>query len=113
MAAEINSDMQELDSLGRRTPFTCPECGGALWELSDTGTPRFRCHVGHAYSMHTFASQQSTRVEAALWAAVRSLEEHERLARRLAAEAARSGNRRSEIFHSERATESAAHCAKC
>jgi hypothetical protein len=59
--------------------------------------------------MHTFASQQSTRVEAALWAAVRNLEEHERLERRLAADAGRSGNRRSEIFHSESATESAAH----
>jgi hypothetical protein len=65
--------------------------------------------VGHGYSMHTFAAQQSTRVGAALWAAIRSLEEQERLASRMANEAGRRGNKRSETFHREKATESAAH----
>jgi two-component system, chemotaxis family, protein-glutamate methylesterase/glutaminase len=109
MAAEGDSEMEELDQLGRRVPFTCPECGGAMWELDDGGGPRFRCHVGHAYSMQTFASEQSTRVEAALWAALRGLEEKERLARRLAEQAARRGNESSAAFHGDAALASANH----
>ena len=109
MAIENKSDMDQLDRVGRRTPFTCPECGGAMWELDDARTPRFRCHVGHAYSIHSFASEQSTRVEATLWAALRSLEENEHLARRLAERAGSHGNQRSERYHIESAMESAAH----
>jgi two-component system chemotaxis response regulator CheB len=84
--------METLDRLGQRVSLTCPECGGALWELDDTGAQRFRCHVGHAYSVQTLASEQSIRVEAALWAALRSLEENERLALRMASEAKRRGH---------------------
>ena len=32
---------------GPPSAFTCPECGGALWELRDGKLLRFRCHVGH------------------------------------------------------------------
>jgi hypothetical protein len=89
-----------------RAPFR----GGSLRELCDTGTPRFRCH-GRArlFDAHVRRAQQSTRVGAALWAAIRSLEEQERLASRMANEAGRRGNKRSETFHREKATESAAH----
>jgi two-component system chemotaxis response regulator CheB len=109
MATENDSNIEELDRLGERTPFTCPECGGVLWELSDTGNPRFRCHVGHAYSMVTFEAEQAVRVEAALWAALRVLEENERLARRLADAAAERGNKRSQTYHDETAKSSAQH----
>ena len=109
MAAEGNSDIVELDQIGERTPFTCPECGGVLWELSGNGPTRLRCHVGHAYSMRTFAAEQTVRVEAALWAALRVLEENERLFRRLADEAKVHGRRQSAKFHHENARSTAAH----
>ena len=109
MATENDSNIDQLDRLGERTPFTCPECGGVLWELSDTGKPRFRCHVGHAYSMATFEAEQGVRVEAALWAALRVLEENQRLARRLADAAAERGNRRSQTYHEETAQSSEQH----
>jgi two-component system chemotaxis response regulator CheB len=80
-----------------------------MWELSDAGAPRFRCHVGHAYSMHSLASEQSSRVEAALRAATRGLEESERLHRRLAGDAGQRGNRTSEALHHENAEASRAH----
>src|SRR5262249_19759552 len=38
---------------GRRggvSTFTCPECGGAMWQLDEQNLLRFRCHVGHAYA---------------------------------------------------------------
>jgi two-component system chemotaxis response regulator CheB len=109
MAIASDSDIKELDKLGKRTPFTCPECGGVLWELSEAGPAHFRCHVGHAYSMRTFAAEQQTRVEAALWAALRTIEENERIARRLADDAAKRGNARSQRFHHESALASAGH----
>lgn len=107
MATDSNID--KLDQLGERTPFTCPECGGVLWEISDTGKPRFRCHVGHAFSMATFEAEQGVQVEAALWAALRVLEENERLARRLSDAAAERGNKHSQTYHAETAKSSAQH----
>ena len=108
MAVQNDTSMEELDSLGRRAPFTCPECGGALWEL-DGGGPRFRCHVGHAYSLRTLAAEQTVRVEAALWAGLRKLEEAERLARRMETHARALGNERSADYHADMARASAAH----
>jgi two-component system chemotaxis response regulator CheB len=71
--------------------FTCPQCGGALWELRDGNVPRFRCHVGHGYTGQSLIAEQTDEVEAALWTALRALEENAALQRRLA-ERARQGN---------------------
>jgi two-component system chemotaxis response regulator CheB len=109
MAQENRESMEALDGLGKRTSLTCPECGGALWELDDTGAQRFRCHVGHAYSIQTLASEQTVRVEAAIWAALRSLEENERLALRMAFEADRRGHAPLATSYGENAKSSAAH----
>ena len=76
---------------GDASGLTCPECGGALWEQQDGDVVRFRCHVGHAYSAESMQAEQGLALEAALWSALRSLEERaglfRRLARRLAASA--------------------------
>jgi len=73
------------------TGFTCPECGGALWELQSNKLLRFRCHVGHGYSPEGLISEQARALEGALWAALRSLEENAGLRRRLSRRA-RDGN---------------------
>lgn len=108
IAAEDAAGMALNDQLGERSTFTCPECGGALWEMA-TGAPRFRCHVGHAYALHTLAAHQSVRVEAALWAALRSLEESERLNRRLAEAASSQGRASSGGLYADNAHATAAH----
>lgn len=109
MATQGDHDgMEELDQIGQRVPYTCPECGGSLWEVGDGG-PRFRCHNGHAYSLKTLVSEQSIQVEAALWAGLRRLEESERLARRMASEARSRGNPRSAEFHEDVAKSTASH----
>jgi two-component system chemotaxis response regulator CheB len=74
MASDEPSEPARLDALGSRTSLTCPECGGTMWQLDDAAAPRYRCHVGHAYSLLALATDQSMRVEAALWAALRALE---------------------------------------
>jgi two-component system chemotaxis response regulator CheB len=68
---------------GMLTGITCPECGGALWEHDENGLLRFKCHVGHAYSVESLDSDQSDSLEGALWAALRNLQERGDLFRRL------------------------------
>jgi two-component system chemotaxis response regulator CheB len=89
---EMESDMAELqvsalhddDRPGRVSGFSCPECHGVLWEVQDGELLRFRCRVGHALSVDTLLAEQSEELEAALWAALRALEEQAALTRRLA-----------------------------
>lgn len=69
--------------LGRPSPFACPDCNGNLWELDDT-IQRYRCHVGHAYTADALSDAQATKLDEALWAALRGLRERSQLLRRLA-----------------------------
>jgi two-component system chemotaxis response regulator CheB len=80
------------DDLGPSSGFTCPDCHGALWEIDDGETVRYRCRVGHAYSEDAMVSAQSDSVERALWAALRSLEERAALIQKLAENARRRGH---------------------
>lgn len=64
--------------------FACPECHGVLWELKADQMVRFRCRVGHSYGTESLVRELSTASEAALWAAVRALEEKSAMQRRVA-----------------------------
>ncbi|BBL74099.1 chemotaxis protein CheB [Methylomagnum ishizawai] len=66
------------------TGLTCPECGGAIWELPGIGAPHYRCHIGHAFSAEGLLAMHSETLETALWGAVRALEEQASLLRRMA-----------------------------
>jgi two-component system chemotaxis response regulator CheB len=76
-------DMQ-IDKVGTRSVFTCPECNGALWELNEGGLLSFRCHVGHAYTAKTLGEEQNVTLEQSLWSALRALVESAALDERLA-----------------------------
>jgi two-component system chemotaxis response regulator CheB len=75
--------MEELDKIGTRVPLTCPECGGAIWEVRHANPLRYRCHTGHAFTAAVLSKLQGNEVEEALWAAVRAMHEQEQLYRRL------------------------------
>ncbi|HEY4131259.1 MAG TPA: chemotaxis protein CheB [Gemmatimonadaceae bacterium] len=70
---------------GRVSAFSCPDCGGVLWEIHDGEFTRFRCRVGHAWTGDALYEQQSNTFEDALWTALRSLEENASLSRQIAA----------------------------
>lgn len=84
MAALKADALADDDRPGKPSPYSCPDCGGVLWEIEEGEFPRFRCRVGHAYSPETMMGAQSDVLEEALWAAMKTLEESARLANRLA-----------------------------
>jgi two-component system chemotaxis response regulator CheB len=73
-------------------PLTCPDCNGNLWEFREGEVLRYRCRVGHTYSLQSLQAAQDDSVERALWAGLRSLEENAVLARRLRKEAEGRGH---------------------
>ncbi|HSS40821.1 MAG TPA: chemotaxis protein CheB [Polyangia bacterium] len=86
----------EGDEVGAACELVCPDCNGKLTVTEINGFQRFRCHVGHAYSLPAVAAAQDEHVEHAIWAAVRALEESAKLAQRLAATSSRNLRRRFE-----------------
>lgn len=67
------------------TMFTCPDCGGVLWQEGVGTSLHFRCHVGHAYAPELLLALKSEGMEGALWACVRLLKEKATLGHQLAA----------------------------
>ena len=87
MPPRIEQDMAEQQDGQRRgqlTVFTCPECGGAMWQVDEKALTRFRCHTGHVYYGEGLLEEQSEILEAALWTAVRAFREKAILAEQLA-----------------------------
>jgi two-component system chemotaxis response regulator CheB len=77
---------------GDLAPFGCPDCGGTLWELREGNLVRFRCRVGHAWTSEALLASQAETLDAALWTALRALEESASLSKQLADRARARGN---------------------
>lgn len=64
------------------TDYTCPDCGGVLRKGIGLDSPlQFRCHVGHRWSSGSLRASKDERVEEALWIALRTLSEKQKLIR--------------------------------
>ena len=96
---------------GIPSTMSCPECHGVLWEVKNDELVRFRCRVGHAYSDEALLVHQSENLEAALWTALRALEEHSALARRLSARATGRGHAHSASAFTEQAMDAEHHAS--
>jgi two-component system chemotaxis response regulator CheB len=81
---EGSKPMDNLSAVATPSTFTCPDCGGSLWELRQSRPLRYRCHTGHAFTSGSLQDQQAKVAEQAMWSSVRSLQEREALLRRLA-----------------------------
>ena len=86
------TEVKEMNErFGPPSGLTCPDCGGALWEVDEGRLERYRCHVGHQFTIEGLDAQQQDAVESALWSAVRVLEERAALRERMATRAEASG----------------------
>jgi two-component system chemotaxis response regulator CheB len=84
--------IEDEDKVGSSSAYSCPDCGGVLWELDQDDFLRFRCRVGHTYSAHALGDEQHEVLEKGLWAAFRALEENAAFARRLSLRARHAGH---------------------
>lgn len=90
------------------SPFSCPDCGGVLWQHDDD-LLHFRCRVGHAWASEALLEAQSAVLEDALWAALRVMEERSELALRLAQQARADGRSLSAQRYEHRASNTVEH----
>jgi two-component system chemotaxis response regulator CheB len=77
-------DSSRQDNVPSGHTYACPECGGVLEEIEENKMQRFRCRVGHLYSLESLLADQTEAVERALWAAIRSMDEQAEFSDRLA-----------------------------
>jgi two-component system chemotaxis response regulator CheB len=90
--ASAETEVRDMTQLfGLPSALTCPDCGGALWEVQEGRVLRYQCHVGHQYAPENLEAGQRDAVDSALWSAVRVLEEHVELKTRMSKRAAESG----------------------
>ena len=76
------------------SPFTCPNCHGTLWEITDAGSTQFRCRTGHTFSVDSLVHVSSEALDDALWAGYRALLEQADLCRRMSRRMESVGNTR-------------------
>jgi two-component system, chemotaxis family, protein-glutamate methylesterase/glutaminase len=83
IARSIDAQEEERLEPGRSV-YSCPDCGGALWEF-DEG---FGCHTGHRWAPDELFAGESEALRTALSVAVRVLKERAILTRQLSHRAA-------------------------
>ena len=101
--------IEDERKVGVPSAFSCPDCGGVLWEVEGGDSLRFRCRVGHSYSADALSDEQDDRLERGLWAALRALEENASLARQLATRSLKHGRAVLHERFKERADEAQAN----
>lgn len=101
IAERVAIGIEKVESLGgERSPYSCPECSGALWEIKDGNVIRYRCHTGHMFTADDLQEAKRKELEDTFWVALRILEERRNLLSKMAEEEERkswmksSGNKR-------------------
>jgi len=84
IAERVLSDVDRVSGLGGQVPYNCPNCGGILWEMTEAGLMRYRCHTGHSFTAKALLTSQTERIEETLWVSLRMFEERKNLLNNLA-----------------------------
>jgi len=107
--ASRDTDMDDLEQIGKPSSLTCPECAGALWEVGHKAPIRYRCHTGHAFTARVLETLQRDTVEDAVWGAIRALHEQERLFSKLCDRERQAGNAESAADYAAKAKQAKTH----
>lgn len=103
------ANIEDLNNLGKQVPYSCPDCGGALWELSQGRLKHFRCHTGHAYSEGALLQGMGHALEETLLVALRMLEERRSILQSVSEQEKSNGKSRWASVQEERADEMKVH----
>ncbi|WP_181304028.1 chemotaxis protein CheB [Rufibacter sp. XAAS-G3-1] len=105
-------EIEDTELMGPRSQFSCPSCGGALWEVTKGNVTHFRCHVGHAFTPDAYLNANVESIEETLWIAMRMLEERRTMLSALADQDKRKGHNTWSEAQEERAQELKQHIAR-
>jgi two-component system, chemotaxis family, protein-glutamate methylesterase/glutaminase len=105
----VTISIEAMKELGDKSLYSCPECGGGLWEIKEGNVVRYRCHTGHMYTQDELSIRQSEALEGTLWVALRMLEERKNLLEKMATEEMGKGWQRSATLRRTRASELQSH----
>jgi two-component system chemotaxis response regulator CheB len=101
--AELDADaLTDAHKPGVPSLLSCPDCTGVLSAVHEGGMERFRCQVGHAYSLESLLDAQDHSIERALWTSLRALLERLNLMRRVAGRMHARAQERSHVRLEER-----------
>ncbi|MDF2431510.1 MAG: two-component system, chemotaxis family, protein-glutamate methylesterase/glutaminase [Mucilaginibacter sp.] len=103
------SSIDRLKEIGKKSDFSCPDCGGILWKLNHDGTHRYRCYTGHAYTESVLNETQSKGLEESLWVSIRMLEERRNLLKLMSQHENEAGHAAQSIETQKRAEEAVVH----
>jgi two-component system, chemotaxis family, protein-glutamate methylesterase/glutaminase len=110
MSNSTKTNIEDLEKAGNRSAYSCPDCGGGLWELSQEGTiKRFRCHSGHAFSQDSLLLGMTNSLEETLWVALRTLEERRNILVNMSYNEVTKKNHRWATMQEERVEEMKVH----
>jgi two-component system, chemotaxis family, protein-glutamate methylesterase/glutaminase len=90
-AQDFASLNDAVETPGRASKISCPDCGGVLNQIEADKEIRFRCQVGHAFTPLGLAAMQSEELERALGVAVRTHRDRMRLFEQMKVSAADRG----------------------
>lgn len=79
ISTRMSSTLDNMPKIGTHSDFTCPDCGGGLWKISNENFTRYRCHTGHVYTENILHQKQIENLEETIWVSIRMLEEHRNL----------------------------------
>jgi two-component system chemotaxis response regulator CheB len=109
IAERLVQSSEAVETLGERSPFTCPDCGGSLWQLNHGNTMRYRCHTGHAHIAESLLTEKDKQLEETLWVAMRVLEERKNMLISLAAQHRNDGKSRAAGTYDDKIAEAKTH----
>jgi two-component system, chemotaxis family, protein-glutamate methylesterase/glutaminase len=109
LAEQTAISLDKVQEIGRHTTYSCPDCGGGLWEIKNGDLCHFRCHIGHSYTEMELLQDQVRNIENTLWVALRMMEERRHLLTNLADKEKERGRAVLSGGHYERAEEMRRH----
>jgi two-component system, chemotaxis family, protein-glutamate methylesterase/glutaminase len=73
-----NGHEPALNDIGLLAGYSCPECGGPLWKLNCGVPDRYRCRVGHSFTLSSLFEGCLEESEKHLYEALQVVEENMR-----------------------------------